>query len=123
VCGTIDLLPTFARLAGAKVPADRVIDGKDIWPLMADAPGAKSPHEAYFYYRGTNLEAVRSGRWKLRRAKKSTALYDLGADIGEKNNVADENPGIVQRLTKTMQEFDAELKANLRPPGKVEKPA
>ncbi|HEC03735.1 MAG TPA: arylsulfatase, partial [Phycisphaerales bacterium] len=123
ICGTIDVLPTIAKLAGAGVPTDRVIDGKNIWPLMAGRSGAKSPHEAYFYYKGTTLEAVRSGRWKLRRSKKSVELYDLQTDISEKNNLAENHPDIVQRLTTTMQEFDAELKANSRPPGKVEKSA
>ena len=119
LCSTIDLLPTFARLAGARVPTDRVIDGSDIWPLMAGEPGAKSPHDAFFYYRGTNLEAVRSGKWKLRRVKKSTELYDLEADVGEKINVAERHPEIVARLTGVMEEFDRELKAHARPPGKV----
>ncbi len=121
VCGTIDVLPTFAKLAGARVPADRVIDGKNIWPLMADRSGAKSPHDAYFYYRGRNLEAVRSGKWKLRRRKKNVELYNLEADISEKNNLAENHPDIVERLTAAMNEFDANLKANSRPPGKVEK--
>ena len=119
VCGTIDLLPTFTRLAGARIPADRVIDGKDIWPLMAGTQGAKSPHEAFYYYRGTNLEAVRSGRWKLRRVKKTTELYDLETDIGEKNNLANTHPQIVRRLTNRMKEFDHRLKTNARPPGKA----
>ncbi|MFC1635058.1 sulfatase [Planctomycetota bacterium] len=119
MCSTIDLLPTFARLAGAKTPADRVIDGKDIWPLMAGTPWAKTPHEAFFYYRGTNLEAVRSGKWKLRRVKKTTELYDLKADIGEKNNLADKHPQIVRHLSGMMEEFDRRLKANAWPPGKV----
>jgi arylsulfatase A-like enzyme len=121
VCGTIDLLPTFARLAGAEVRGDRVIDGGDIWPLMAGRPGARSPHEAYFYYRGNNLEAVRSGKWKLRRRKKSTELYDLKADISEKNNLAENHPDIVKRLTTTMEKFDSKLKSNARPPGRVSK--
>ena len=121
VCGTIDLLPTFARLAGAEMPADRVIDGSDIGSLMAGTPGAKSPHEAFFYYRGRNLEAVRSGKWKLRRVKKNTELYDLEANISEKKNLAGEHPEIVKRLAGMMEEFDSELKANSRPPGKVVK--
>jgi len=119
VCGTIDLLPTFAGLAQARVPTDRVIDGRDIWPLMAAGPGAESPHEAYYYYKGKNLEAVRSGRWKLRRSKKDTELYDLEADISEKNNLADEHPEIVKRMTDMMEEFDRQLKDNARPAGKV----
>ena len=118
LCGTIDLLPTFARLAGAEIPADRVIDGRDIWPLMEGRPGAGSPHEAYFYYRGNNLEAVRSGKWKLRRVKKNTELYDLDADVSEKINLADKHPEIVKRLAALMEEFDLELKANARPAGK-----
>ena len=118
LCGTIDLLPTFARLAGAEMPADRVIDGRDIWPLMEGRPGAASPHEAYFYYRGNNLEAVRSGKWKLRRVKKNTELYDLEADVSEKINLADKHPEIVKRLAALMEEFDLELKANARLAGK-----
>ena len=107
---TLDILPTFARLAGTEAPKDRIIDGKDIWPLMAGAEGAKSPMEAFFYYRGYGLEAVRSGKWKLHLARKvgggkgkaaqerPAALYDLEADISEKNDVAAANPEVVKRL-------------------------
>jgi arylsulfatase A len=118
ICSTIDLLPTFAHLVGAELPTERVIDGKDIWLLMSGKLGAKSPHEAFFYYRGNNLEAVRSGRWKLRRTKQ-TELYDLKADISEKQNLADKHPDVVKRLSNMMEEFDRELKANTRPPGKA----
>ena len=60
----MDLLPTFAYLAGGAPPADRVIDGKDIRPLLRGEAGAKSPHEAFYYYHRDRLEAVRSGPWK-----------------------------------------------------------
>ncbi|HYT61514.1 MAG TPA: sulfatase, partial [Haliangiales bacterium] len=119
LAATMDLLPTFARLAGAEVPRDRIIDGKDIWPLMSGQPGAKTPHDAYLYYWGKHLQAVRSGKWKLhlphnydhpdppghdgkpgKYAKReiSVALFDLETDIGETNNVADQHPEIVARL-------------------------
>jgi len=118
VCGTIDLLPTFAKLAGAEIPADRVTDGRDIWPLMEGRPGAGSPHEAYFYYSGNRLEAVRSSKWKLRRVENNIELYDLEADIGEKENLAYKYSEIVKRLSGVMEQFDSELKANARPPGR-----
>ena len=120
VSATIDLLPTLARLTGGRLPADRVIDGRDIWPLMAGEPGASTPHEAYYFYRGNNLQAIRSGNWKLVR-QKEPELYDLEQDIGEKQNVADEHPDIVQRLTDMMTVFDRQLKASARPAGKAKK--
>lgn len=64
VAGIIDVFPTVCNLAGARVPTDRVIDGKDIMPLMS-TPGAKSPHEALFAMAGAQLAFVRSGKWKL----------------------------------------------------------
>ena len=108
---TMDLLPTFTRLAGTEAPTDRIIDGKDIWPLMAGQKNAKSPHEAFYYYQIDQLQAVRSGKWKLYlplKLKKSSwgkgtpntpiKLYDLEADIGETNNIADEHHEVVKRL-------------------------
>ena len=92
----MDILPTFVKLAGGKLPGDRKIDGHDIWPLLAGAPGARSPHDAYYYYRGLTLEAVRSGVWKLHLA--GGALFNLDADVGESMDVASANPGVVERL-------------------------
>ena len=60
---TIDLLPTIAKLIGAKLPGHR-IDGKNILPLMLK-DNAKSPQKAYYFYYGNQLQAVRQGKWKL----------------------------------------------------------
>ena len=62
--GTIDLFPTLVKLAGQPLPADRVIDGRDIMPLLAGET-ERSPHEGLFAMRGPNLAFVRSGKWKL----------------------------------------------------------
>lgn len=61
---SIDVFPTFANLAGASLPEDRTMDGRDILPLMT-SPGAESPHEAIFAMSGGRLHIVRSGKWKL----------------------------------------------------------
>ncbi|MBE7495410.1 MAG: sulfatase [Verrucomicrobiaceae bacterium] len=59
-----DLLPTLAALTGGKL-SDRPIDGHNILPLLEGVPEAASPHEALFFYSGNELQAVRSGPWKL----------------------------------------------------------
>ena len=64
VAGTVDILPTFLKAAGVSVPDDRVIDGRDIMPLLRSSEAA-SPHEAVFGMMGTNLATVRSGKWRL----------------------------------------------------------
>jgi arylsulfatase A-like enzyme len=76
----IDMLPTFCALAGAPLPKAK-IDGKNIWPIMAGVPGALNPHEALFFYAGEELQAVRSGPWKLHFAHPYlTVAGDPGRD-------------------------------------------
>jgi arylsulfatase A len=129
ITSMMDVLPTFARLAGAKVPADRKIDGVDLWPVLLGDTTAKPPRDHFFYFRGLELDAVRSGPWKLHLAKDKQApqLYHLGNDIGEAKNVAAEHPEEVRRL----KEFAATMKDDLglqgkgpgcRPVGRVENP-
>ncbi len=61
---SIDILPTVLKAAGLEPPSDRVIDGKDILPLL-ESTEAGSPHDAIFGMQGTRLMFVRSGKWKL----------------------------------------------------------
>ncbi len=96
VTSMMDVLPTLVGLAGGKLPADRKLDGGDIWPLLADKPDAKSPYETFYFYRGLNLQAVRSGDWKLHLAKGE--LFNLKDDIAESQNVAKDNSEVVARL-------------------------
>ncbi len=118
---SMDLLPTFAKLAGAKVPSDRVIDGKDIWPVLSG--DAKTPHKMFFYHRANRLAAVRSGEWKLHADKgKATQLYNLNTDIGEKHNVLKENPRIEKRLMGHLTDFAKDIAENSRPAAFVENP-
>ncbi len=118
---TMDLLPTFAKLAGAEIPTDRVLDGKDIWPVLTGQ--ADTPHKAFFYHRGNALNAVRSGKWKLHvKNGKPTQLYDLESDLGEKKNVIKMHPEIVRRLQGYLQTFAEDIANNSRPAAFVENP-
>lgn len=131
VASAMDFLPTLADLAGTSEPGDRIIDGHNIQPLMRNEPGAESPHEAFYFYQGEDLEAVRIGRWKLHVAKDGEEvqeLYDLRNDIGETNNVAAENPDVVRRVEQAADAARKDLGdgiqnmkgENRRPIGRVE---
>ena len=115
---SMDLLPTFAKLAGTSAPTDRIIDGKDIWPLLSGKKGAKTPHDRFFYQQGGNLAAVRSGDWKLIT---NGQLFNLRDDLPESKNVAAQHPEKVAELRKMLAEFRKEVEQNKRPVGKVEK--
>ncbi len=143
MASTIDVLPTFAKLAGAKLP-EKPIDGKDVWPLLACEKGATTPHEAYWMYYGRQLQAVRSGKWKLHfphgyrsmlgrpggtggkptnysQLTTGLALYDLSEGTGEWNDVKDAHPDVVERLKKYGEEAREALGDNGRP-GKENRP-
>lgn len=133
LCTAMDLLPTFATLAGAMLPEGRPIDGRNIWPLLAGEPSATSPHEAFFYYDGPRLLAVRDRRWKLylSAARRAVAkdvstgaveLYDLRGDPGETQNVAGDHPDVVQRLLAQIQPARQEL-GDGDQPGAGQRPA
>jgi len=129
---TIDLFPTLARLIGAELPPHK-IDGLDVWPLLAGLPGATNPHEAYyFYYNQNDLQAVRSGDWKLffshtsrtmngqepgrdgrpgkyRPLPVGGALYNLSTDPGETQDVSAQQPEARKRLEALAETIRADL--------------
>jgi arylsulfatase A-like enzyme len=123
MAGTIDLLPTVVALAGGTVPAEPVIDGRDISGLLLGT-ATESPREAHAYFRGDALEAVRAGRWKLAIAPQVESmgsktmepatidrprLYDLEADLGERTDVASRHPEVVARLAEVALRIEREL--------------
>jgi arylsulfatase A-like enzyme len=117
---SMDLYPTFAKLAGVPLPDDRTIDGKDITPILENTPGAKSPHPFFFYHGNFGeLAAVRGGKWKL-HLNPVPVLYDLEADVGEKNDVIRGNGDTVAELRTAVIAFQEEMHRNTRPAGEIE---
>lgn len=117
VATMLDILPTVAALAGAPLPADRPIDGVDLrQALVANEPVER---EAFYYYRGQQLFAVRSGRWKAHLATQGSygdpapvrhdppQLYDLAVDPGERFDVAAAHPDEAARLVKLARAHEA----------------
>ena len=102
---TMDILPTFAALAGGSVPADRT-DGFDIAGILKGDTDQSSPYQAFYYYRGYELRAVRSGKWKLHT---DGTLYDLESDISESNDLAADHPDEVTRLEGLLEKGRKEV--------------
>lgn len=117
---TIDMLPTIARLANARLP-DNPVDGLDVWNLITGKAGAKNPHRYYAFSTVNRFEGVISsdGRWKLhlpheyrtldragndgaagtyRQARIELSLFDMEADPEETTNVIAKYPKIAAKL-------------------------
>lgn len=106
---TLDLLPTFAKMAGVPVPDDRTYDGYDLSGVLSAR--SQSPREEMFYYHGTRIFAARKGDFKLyffennpagyperMRQLDTLQLYNVQHDPSEKYNLADEHPEIISDI-------------------------
>jgi arylsulfatase A len=105
---TLDLLPTFGRLAGADVPRDRAIDGYDLTAVLKGT--GPSPRREMFFYRGSKIYAARLGSYKAHfytrseygpdkeAAHETPLLYNLDHDPSEKYDVAKQHPGVIAEI-------------------------
>ncbi|MFW6171655.1 MAG: sulfatase, partial [Planctomycetota bacterium] len=109
-----DLLVACAKLAGASLPTDRVLDGKDPLPVLTES--AASPHDS-FYFRYRTHAALRKGPWKIVREKpeQSWQLYHLKRDIGETRNLADDHPRQLAELATTFAEWEQSISTSSSP--------
>jgi arylsulfatase A-like enzyme len=108
VC-SLDVFATAAALAGARVPADRKMDGVNLLPHLRGEAKAP-PHERLFWRAGGGAQfAVREGRYKLAHAGGKDQLFDLAADVGETKDLAAAKPDVTARLRKAYQQWNSEL--------------
>ena len=140
IAGNIDLLPTFAKLVGVEPAKNRVLDGRDITPLMFDLKSGPARDTQLYFTAQQTLAAIRQGDWKLflteptnktgakkKAAKKTPAetdstgpvLYNLAADPSETKDVAAEHPEIVTKLQAEAARREAEIKEHRRPAGQL----
>jgi arylsulfatase A-like enzyme len=114
----MDLLPTLVTLAGGTVPSDRVIDGKDIWPVIAGADGATSLHKAVYYLRGRSVAGVRMGDWKylVTSDKENSPEVEIELSEEEKKLPRKQRNALIKERTKAAQgkQGDIEMLFNLR---------
>ncbi|MDR3218899.1 MAG: sulfatase [Dysgonamonadaceae bacterium] len=125
----IDLLPTFAALSKAALPQKK-IDGVDISPLF-DQPGVNTRIHFWYYFNKNNLKSVRDAEWKLVLPHtyrgldfvgndgiagkykdyevNEMELYDMRFDSGERYNVINQHPDVVERLLKEVEKARTEL--------------
>lgn len=139
---TMDLLPTFAALAGSEFQAEATIDGRNVSNVLTGDATASTPHEAFFYYEGNQLQAVRSGRFKLfvplesfvrhphfkPGLSSSPLLFDVVHDVDCSTDISAAHADIVTRLTQLANDARGELGdlhrqgTAQRPAGRVEQP-
>ena len=118
-----DLFVTCLQLAGVALPQDRIIDGKDILPLLkGEAP---SPHDTLYYYDTRTPVGVRNQHWKYYRnyitdnasfwpLKQGPFLFDLSTDPNKSYSLVESQPARAAELAAMLKAFEAEMAANLR---------
>lgn len=110
---SLDVLPTVCAAAGVELPDGHEYDGKNMLGVLRGQK--KGPlHKTLFWYDGEQQWAVREGRWKLLFNRQgSLELYDLEADISEKNNLVKERPEIVQHLQQVYTDWKNQMAPQL----------
>ena len=99
------------------------LDGRSLLPLLKNPEGVRE--DRTLYWRRSGIEgpiALREGNWKLLSRNsddKKPELYNLAKDVGEKNNIAEQNPKVLKRLMKKLDAWESELVTPLWGPGSL----
>jgi arylsulfatase A-like enzyme len=107
----VDIMPTVLNLTGGQADPGHPLDGKDLWPTLAE--GKPSPNEDILVSVEAFRGAVRKGQWKLVKVALlpgKTELFDLAKDPGETSNVADQHLDIVKDLESRLLAYAKEQK-------------
>ncbi len=104
----LDIVPTALAAAGAEVKPEWKLDGVNLLPYL-EGKTSEPPHDALYWRFGIQY-AVRQGDWKLVKAhmNDSPRLFDLARDLGEKNDLAEEEPDKVKQLQALWDKWNAD---------------
>lgn len=104
---TMDLFPTFVRLAQAELPRQQKLDGIDLAPLLFEQ---KTLPKRNLYWRKGDQCAVRQGNWKLNHSdRQKPLLYDLTQDPGESKDLAAEHQGLIRDMITAYDVWEADV--------------
>jgi arylsulfatase A-like enzyme len=104
VCAFWDILPTVAEITKARAPEK--LDGISLLPTLLGLPQTKQHDFLYWeFHEGGFQQAARMGDWKAVRLEPNGALelYNLKADQGEKQDVAGNNPAVVEKMNEYLK--------------------
>ena len=118
-----DLFPTCLQLAGVPLPQDRIIDGRDILPLLTGR--SASPHDTLLFYDVRNLVGLRRRAWKYYRRyttenaaywplRQGPFLFDLDRDPTESYSLVESEPARAAEMAALLEAAEADMAANLR---------
>ena len=113
-----DLFPTVCDFVGVELPQDRIYDGRTLEAVLQQT-GKREPNNFIFGAHNT-VTGIRSGQWKLqfpvqpkwmvpKLESKFPLLFDLTNDVGEKTNVAEKHPDVVQKLLSEIEAYKQEV--------------
>lgn len=107
---TLDIFPTALALAGVPMPTNIIYDGVNLLPFLTRA-NTNAPHEKLFWRMGGGAKlAARENDFKFVRLRNQPdELYDLGKDIGERNNLLGACPEELKQLRMDLENWNSQL--------------
>lgn len=119
---SLDILPTVVEASGNKIEEQWRLDGRSFLALLTGESTSLSARTLYWRQHGERGNiALRDGNWKLihNRATPDARpqLFDLSADVGEANDLADRHPEVIDRLGERLKQWESELIQPLWGPG------
>ena len=114
LAATMDVWPTLAELAGSPIPADRSVDGISLVPVL----GGGAVERGSMFWSFMDGLAMRDDNWKLvlgEDGDDQPRLFDLATDIGEQNDLSEQDQERTARMSERARKWLQEVSADATP--------